>query len=314
MTAPPRALLYLAADLEDRPRLLAAIERDPAADAGIYLLPDSSRISERDVRGRRAPLGALLSPLAASNESALADVAAHLLPLPELGAEPVPRIVDLRLIGLAASAFDAHWPAPGGGQFEVRSAAFALPGRREGAVLASRGAPHGPWLRPIGAVAPEVSALLALLAELGIQHSGPALFENWLSAPARDGMHFEPEDASEIVDGLRALLREEVLGDGSGPREVRGCQMSISTETDGAHLRWRIELRRGDDRRLLEHTTARYSPDAVAELLAVVDARLQPYWLLVFDRVEGLGASFVGLVELRRFLVENLDQLEGALP
>ena len=117
--------------------------------------------------------------------------------------------------------------------------------------------------------------------------------------------------AARLLETLRGLLREAVLAGDATPRQVDGFELSISTEADGDSLRWRVELAGAAERRVLEHTTARYSPDAVAELVAVVDARLQPYWLLVFDRVQGLGSTFVGMVELRRFLVENLDQLEG---
>lgn len=311
MTACVRALLYVAADLDGRPRLLAAIERG-AAEGGVEarLLPDPVRISERDLRGRRAALGALFEPHSASSEAEFADIAAHLLPLPELGAPAEPAAVDLRLVGVEAAAFQPRWPAPGGGDFEVRCAPLRLPGDRVGALLAARGAPHGPWLRPIGAVGPEVAALLRLVGELGVRTPEPDLFANWLGAAVDDGgAGLAGEALGTTLTELRRALREALLPGTATERDG----VRVESRADGPRLTWRFEVSRDGRPRVLELATARFAPDAMVELLAVVDARLEPYWLLVFDRIDGLGPTFVGLVDLRRYLVENLDELEDRI-
>ena len=313
MSEAPHALLFLAADLDGRPRLLAALERGADGPGSLRLAPDATRISERDVRGRRAPLGALLAPHAASTDAELADVAAHLLPLPRLGSEEEPRTVDLRTIGLDADAFEAAWPAPGGGTLALRTRAFELPGDREGVLLASRGAPHGPWLRPIATPSTATGALLRLLGELGIGIEGEPLLATWLErATDAGGAGLEADRAELAARGLRELLREALATGAATPREEDGLELAVDSVADDAGLRWRFEVTADGERRVLEHATARFAPDAVAELLAVLDARLEPWWLLVFDRVENLGPTFVGLVDLRRYLVENLEALEGA--
>lgn len=308
MSDSARALLYVAADIDGSPRLLAALERD-AATGTLRMAPDADRVSERDTRGRRTQLGALLSAPRTAGEDDLADAAAHLLPLPDLGQSAAPPTVDLRLVGLDASAFGSSWPAPGGGQFNLRPRPLRLPGARTGALLASRGAPGGPWLRPIGDAPVGVANLLSLLAELGLRTTELPLLAPWIDA-AVDGGSSSPV-GGRCLAALRELVQSSLLGREVYAATVESIELELGVRAVDEGLLWTFELRDGGEVRNLEHRTAGYSPDAAAELLAVLDAQLQPWWLLAFDAVDDQGPSFVGLVDLRRYLVENLEALEG---
>jgi hypothetical protein len=306
--------LYLTRDLGGRTQLAAALERGPEGE--LWFAPDAGRISSGDLRGTQATLGGLLGAHALEGPDDLVDVAAHLVELPELeSATAREPSLELRLLGLEAEALGARWPAPGGGAFEVRAAPLRLPDGRQGALLASRGAPEGPWLRALEGLEPEGRALLELLAELGLPLvSGATWLERWLGELALEPGPPTPAEVPALVDGLRALLRGVLRGGNPGPQAVAGAELAVCAEPAGAQLRWRFELSWADTERAREVITARFAAEAVAELEAVAEAPHQPFWLLFFDRRGELGSTLVGVVELRRYLGENLHLLEDGRP
>ncbi|MHC4262854.1 MAG: hypothetical protein ACYSWX_10060 [Planctomycetota bacterium] len=315
----PRAIMYVTSDRRGVRRLVAALERD--RDGRLWFVPDSVRITEHDRRGRRVTLGGLLGAHQAEGESELIDIAAHLAPLPDLcgdldgdptrgGSQRPP--VELRWIGDEEPLSGSSWTAPGGAEFEIRSAPLRMATGRQAALLASSSAPEGPWLRPCTGASEEVINLLRLLTETGIpltDDSGP--FEPWLAGfGANHGID------GERIDTALSTLRERLsiaIVEGSD-ESVTSEDLRVVVRTDPAedHVRWHFEVAIAGHETSFEFLTARYSQAAVADLRAVLDARLEPYWLLLFENRAELGPYFAGVVDVRRYLSENLDHMEFA--
>lgn len=313
----PRVLLYVTADREGRERLVAAIERD--ADGELWFVPDPARIAASDPRGRRATLGSLLCAHGGSGPDDLADLAAHLVPLPELalderGSEAPPTALEVRLLGIDSCGLAERWRAPSGREIAILHAPLRLGPQRSAALLASAGAPGGPWLRPLDPITTEARRLLEVLAEVGLPLvQEQTLLERWLAELAARHSELDPATRSNVLSGFRRALRTALL-EGHAPRmEVAGACLTVQVEPAPDFVRWCLRLALGPLDERIELETARFASETVADLLAVVDGPLQPYWLLLFEERDGLGPYLAGAVDVRRFLSEHLDELEDGL-
>ncbi|MEO0652241.1 MAG: hypothetical protein AAFZ65_16320 [Planctomycetota bacterium] len=310
----PRVLLYVTADPAGRERLVAAIERDARGE--LWFVPDPAQVAASDPRGRRTTLGSLLRAHAGSGPEDLADLAAHLVPLPQLeldrpATEPRPAALEVRLVGIDSSGLAERWSAPSGREVAVERAPLRLGPGRSAALLASAGAPGGPWLRPLEPIKTEARMLLELVAEAGVPLVQEQTYvERWLERLSTHRSELDPATRQALVSGFREAIRSALLHGVAPPAEVAGAVLRVEAEPATDFVRWRLSLRLGPLEEQAELETARFAADTIADLLAVLEGPLQPYWLLLFEERDGLGPYLAGVVDVRRFLSENLDRLE----
>ncbi|WP_145190629.1 hypothetical protein [Planctomycetes bacterium Pla163] len=294
-----RTGLALASDPDGHRHVLASATRRPGPRAGWQGLADLG------TGGRAGSFARLVAPTRIDDEAQLADLIAHLVPLPppiadgdDLASDADARELDVvDVIDLTGGPpLPERIAAPGGRDLRLRrgSAPSDLDGRA--LLFANERAPGGAWWAPVGATPPEIDGLGELLARAGL--FGPAVrsgragrFASSVLEPLGASSSTAPDARDADLARLAIVLETRLRGAAESQGAVAhdsAIRASLDRRVASAPVKWTFatgsvdEIGAGDERSAT-FESADWRPSAITDLDAARDARLFPYWLLVFE-------------------------------